>query len=160
MSLYDIAEEYKQAFDALSEMDLDDSVFEDTLSGISAEFEAKALNVAAFIGNLEAEANAIKEAEKRMADRRKSMESKADRLKKYLKENMEKVDSKSISGVYFKLSIKNNPPSVVIDGECPDDYATIKEAKTPDKKKIKEAIDSGEDIGFAHIEKSTRLEIK
>ena len=164
ITLYELAGEYRQAAVALSDMDLDEITIADTLDGLSGDLEVKATNVAYFIRNLEATADQIKMAEKQMADRRKAMENRAEHIREYLKSNMEYAGITEISCPHFKLSIRKNPASVVIDdaGKIPSNLYTYYEAPppSPDKKAIAAAIKAGEAIDGAHLEVKTRLDIK
>ena len=165
ISLYELAGEYHQAAVALSNMDLDEQTIADTLEGLSGALEAKATNVAYFVRNLEATAEQIKLAEKQMADRRKAFENRAERIREYLKANMEVAGITQIECPHFKLSIKKNPPSVVIDAESqiPADYMTVPVAPppAPDKKLIAAALKDGFEVPGCHLETGkTRLDIK
>ena len=75
LSLYAIADEYMQAVSTLSDLDLPDEVIADTLESLQYPLEQKATNVAMFARNLEATADAIKEAEGDMAKRRKALDA-------------------------------------------------------------------------------------
>lgn len=164
-SLYELAGEYHQAAVTLSNMDMDEQTIADTLEGLSGALEEKAKNVAFFVRNLESTAEQIKLAEKQMADRRKAMENRAERIREYLKTNMELAGITQIECPHFKLSIKKNPPSVVIDAESqiPADYMTqpVAPPPAPDKKLIAQAIKDGFEVPGAHLETGkTRLDIK
>ena len=165
VALYELAGEYRQASIALANMDLPDEVVKDTLEGLSGALEEKAKNVAFFVRNLESTAEQIKLAEKQMADRRKAMENRAERIREYLKTNMELAGITQIECPHFKLAIKKNPPSVVIDAESqiPADYMTqpVAPPPAPDKKLIAQAIKDGFEVPGAHLETGkTRLDIK
>lgn len=165
ITLYELAGEYRQAAIALSDMDLDEVTIKDTLEGLSGDLEKKATNVAFFIRNLEAAAEQIKLAEKQMSDRRKAMENRAERIKEYLKASMEHSSINEISCPYFKLAIRKNPPSVVIDAESQIDACYFSQPETPppqiNKKLIAAAIKAGVDVTGAHLNTTnTRLEIK
>lgn len=165
ITLYELAGEYRQAAIALSDMELDEQVINDTLDGLSGALETKATNVAYFVRNLEATAAQIKDAEKQMADRRKAMENRAERIREYLKSNMEIAGISEISCPHFKLAIRKNPPSVVIDSESqiPEEYMVQAPPPppAPDKKLIAKAIKDGFEVSGCHLDASkTRLEIK
>ena len=165
ITLYELAGEYRQAAIALSDMDLDEVTIKDTLEGLSGDLEKKATNVAFFIRNLEATGEQIKLAEKQMADRRKAMENRAERIKEYLKENMEIAGINEISCPHFKLTIRKNPPSVVIDAESQIDFFYFLQPETPppqvNKKLIATEIKAGRVVLGAHLDTTkTRLEIK
>lgn len=163
-SLYQIANEYQQVVDALLDSDLDEKTLADTIESIGGELETKAVNVAMFIRNIEASADQIKLAEKAMYERRKALENKAESVKRYLFENMKLAGVTKIECPYFALTIKKNPPSVVIDDLAliPTEYKifTPPPPPSPDKAAIKAALQSGIEIDGAHIEQNERLEIK
>ena len=165
ITLYELAGEYRQAAVALSDMDLDEQTIKDTLEGLSGDLEKKATNVDFFVRNLEATAEQIKLAEKQMADRRKAMENRAERIREYLKANMEIAGINEISCPHFKLAIRKNPPSVVIDAESqiPANYFSQPETPPPqvNKNYIAIAIKAGRVVPGVHLDTTkTRLEIK
>jgi hypothetical protein len=163
-SLYILSGEYLAIANKLSDSDMPPEVIADTLESLSGELEEKAVNVALFVRNLEATAESIKAAEKQMADRRKSLESKAESIRRYLKDNMQRTGISKIECPYFALTIKKNPPSVVIDDASllPVDYMVTPPPPpaAPDKKLIAQAIKDGYEVPGAHLEQGERLEIK
>jgi hypothetical protein len=161
-SLYQLTAEYQAIANKLIEMDLDETTIKDTLESVAGDVETKAVNVALFIRNLESSAEQIKLAEKAMADRRKSLESKAESIKAYLKANMQACGFTKIESPYFALTIKKNPPKLVIDDESaiPVTFIEEKIVRSINNAAIKEMISSGEEVNGAHIEQGTRLDIK
>jgi hypothetical protein len=163
-SLYVLTGDYLALSNKLLESDLDDQTIRDTLEGASGELEEKATNVACFIRNLEASADSIKQAEKEMSERRKAIEKKAESIRTYLKENMQRCGITKIESPFFALTLKKNPPSVVIDdaGQIGTNYYVYPEAPPPypDKKLIAQAIKDGFEVAGAHLEQGERLEIK
>jgi hypothetical protein len=162
LSLYSIADEYLQAVSTLSDLDLPDEVIADTLESLQYPLEQKATNVAMFARNLEATADAIKEAEGEMAKRRKALESRAANIRAYLLQNMVRAGISKIECPMFKLAVRDNPPSVVIDGDVPAEFMRQPEPPppAPDKKAIGEALKAGRDVPGAHLLRGQRLEIK
>lgn len=163
-SLYILSEEYRQAAEKLADLDLPAEVIADTLESIAGDLESKAVNVAMFVRNLEATAEQIKAAELAMGTRRKAIETRAEQVRKYLKDGMINAGISKIECPLFRLSIKQNPPSVVIDSE----QAILPEfmrrpeppPPSPDKTAIKEALKNGVDVPGAYLTTSQRLEIK
>lgn len=85
MKLYEISNLYNQTFEELSQIEeLNKTIIEDSLSGIKEDLDNKCLAVGAFIKNLSAESNAIKEAEESLKKRRQTLDKKTDSLKTYL----------------------------------------------------------------------------
>lgn len=164
LALYRLADEYVEAVEKLSDLDLDEQTISDTLEGLAGELEVKAVNVACFVRNLEASADAIKQAEAHMIARRKAMENRAARIKAYLLQNMERTGITKIECPQFKIAIRENPGSVVIDmlNAIPEDYLRQPEPPpaVPDKALIAKAIKDGFTVPGAHLERSKRIDIK
>lgn len=161
--LYELAAEYRAAADRLHDLDLDDQTIADTLESMSGAIEAKATNVAFVIRNMESMVAQIKDAENKMAERRKSLENRAKRMKEYLQTNMERAGISKIESPYFVLSLRNNQESVdVIDESAiPADFLREIPAKyEPDKVLIKTAIKDGFTVPGCALKRTQSLQIK
>ncbi len=163
-TLYVLAAEYRQSAESLADLDLPDEVISDTLEGLAGDFAAKATNIAMLSRNLEATAAQIKEAESAMAARRRAIESRADRLRSYIMNNMQKAGIQNIECPYFRLSIRENPASVfIVSAEhIPVEFMRQHEPPppSPDKRAIAEAIKAGREVPGASMTSTQRLEIK
>lgn len=163
-ALYNIAAEYREAAEKLSDLDLDEQTIADTLEGMSGELEVKATNVAFFARNLESLAASIKDAEAGMAARRKALENRAARMRDYLLNCMQLAGVQKIEGPYFKLAQRENPPAIIIDepGLIPAEFMRQPDPPppAPDKTAIKEALKAGKEVPGAHLARGVRLEIK
>ena len=164
LTLYTIADQYLQDIQKLQDMDLDEQTFADTLESLSGDLEVKATNVAMFVRNLEASAESIKAAEKQMAERRKAIESKAERIRNYLKDNMARTGITKIDCPYFALSLRNSPPAVeVINAdEIPAQYFDIPEPPAPvlNKNRLKDDLKNGVIVEGARLTQGSYLQIK
>jgi hypothetical protein len=164
LTLYNLSANYLQALDFLTdpEADLPAEAVKDTLEALAGELEDKAVNVAKFLRNMEAAAEAIKAAEAEMAKRRKALESRAQWMKDYLKGNMEHTGITKIECPYFKLSIQGNPPAVNIIDETaiPEQFKEQIIDWKIDKTAIKKAILAGQSVAGASLVNGTRLVIK
>lgn len=163
LRLYQIADDYLNALEALVEMDaLPAEAIADTLEGLAGTFEGKAGNVAAYIRSLEAEAQAIADARKAMEQRQTTLERHAGRLRYYLKGEMERTGLTCVKNPYLCARIQLNPPSVVIEDEnrLPARFkqavTTVKLLKT----EIGTALKTGEEVVGARLEQTTRLVIR
>lgn len=163
-ALYELAAEYREAAERLQSLELDEQTIADTLEGLSGEIEVKATNVAFMARNMESLAEQIKAAEQAMSARRKAIENRASSLREYLRINMERCNISKIESPQFRISIKQNPASVMIDDErqLPVEFMRQPEPPppAPDKKAIKAAIESGIAVPGAWLTKTTRVEIK
>jgi hypothetical protein len=164
-ALYQLADEYRQQLDALSDMELDEQTLADTLESLGGELTEKATNVAMFICNLEGMADQIRNAEKQMAERRTELENRAERIRDYLLTNMIRCGMTKIDSPWFSVSVRNNPPSVVIDDmdalfAFNEDYIVTKTEHSPDKKAIAAAIKAGKSVAGVHMESKQSVVIK
>jgi ABC-type transporter Mla subunit MlaD len=164
LSLYVIANEYRQMVDHLMNTQDDAQAIADTVEGESGDLTAKSQNVAYAIRNMEASAAAIKEAEAQMAERRKRIENRAEAVRDYLKNCMEVAGVSKIECPHFALSIAKNPASVEIfeQSTVPAQYLNFPEPPAPyvDKAKVKQAIKDGIEVPGARLTQGTRLAIK
>lgn len=164
LTLYTIADQYLADLQALQDMEIDEQTFADTLEGLSGDLELKATNVAMFIRNLEASAEQIKAAEKAMADRRKALEAKADRIRQYLLDNMNRTGITKIECPYFVLGVRKNPPAVEVLNQdmIPDEYFDIPEPPAPtlNKNRLKEDLKAGVVVEGAKLTAGQSLSIK
>lgn len=162
--LYEIAETYRDAAQALENTDLDPQTVADTLEGLSGDLQLKSTNVAMVVRNLEATVEAIDAAIKQMQHRRQVIQNRADNIREYLKSCMETAGITKIECPYFRLVIRDNPESVAIDAvaDLPPEYFRIPDPPPPepDKKKIKEALRAGKEVPGARLVRGKRLEIK
>lgn len=164
LKLYEIERNYLEALDAFTDPDADipAETVADTLEAIEGEFERKAVNVAAFARQMEAEAEAIKQAGERMERRRKALEGRARWLRDYLKIGMEVVGMKRIPSPWFVLSIQNNPPAVEVFDEAaiPSEFRREIVETRIDRTAIKAAIGAGRAVPGAKLVNGTRLAIR
>ena len=159
MKLYELNQQYKQ----LQEMadDLDPMTLKDTLESIQESIEDKAENTAKLIRSWEAEAKAIKEEEKRLADRRRAIENRVSNTKAYLFEQMEIAGLEKVKRPTLTISIAKNPPSLeVIDPEKIPSLFMIDQDPVIDKKALLTALKNGAEIDGCAIKQGKGLRIK
>tara|TARA_Y100000768_G_scaffold387658_1_gene379675 strand:+ start:1456 stop:1947 length:492 start_codon:yes stop_codon:yes gene_type:complete len=159
-SLYDIANEFEQALENL--LDHEDSNLIDNIEKIEGEFKFKSTNVAKYIRNLEHLVSGIKEIENNQKERRNSLEKKIDRLKDYLKDNLEKTNTEKIESEDIVISIYKNPIKLNILNEdlIPEKYFLFKENKVVNKEKIKEQLKNGTEVPGCELIQEKRVNIK
>lgn len=160
---YNISDRYKNILNLIHE---EEELTEDHLELLRAAgnaFEHDAIEIASGIENFKAEADMIEGAIEKLKKRAASLRKKENKLVEYLRSAMESMGMSHINGAFFDLKIKKNPPSVIlnIEPEFLDiDYRTEKTIYQADKKAIKSALTNGIEIKGAHLQESTRLEIK
>ena len=169
MTLYDIdAQIAALDGDAEDDMLIDEESGElisvsQALDALHMEREAKLENVACWVKNLCAEADAIRAEEDRLMKRRKAAETKAANLKAWLLAAMTREDGTTdrLKTARASISVRRNPPTTICDDELlPWTYKTVKQVITPDKAAIKAALLAGQEVPGAHLEYGRSVMIK
>lgn len=133
------------------------------LDALRMEREAKLENVACWVKNLSAEADAIREEENRLMKRSKAAETKAANLKAWLLASMTREDGTTdkLKTGRVSISVKRNPPSTVVDDELlPSTYKVAKITYQANKELIKRELLSGGEVPGAHLEYGRSVIIK
>lgn len=158
MNLYELSTSYQKIQSMIED---GQEGLEDTLESLNDAIEEKAVGYAKVMKNLEGQANAIKEEEKRLADRRKYLENNIKRLKESLQENMVENGMKKIKTDLFSFNIQKNPASVDVlsSNDIPDNYLVPQEPKI-DKKLILGDLKEGKEIPGVQIKQGESLRIR
>ena len=160
-SLYEMTREFEELKSFIEDGTIPAEDAADTIEAMEMTIKMKSHNVTAFILNQESEIEQLKEAEKRMAKRRKSLENAKERMREYLLSNM--VDNRifEIECPEWKVKVAKCPPSVeLVEGAeelLADEFVRIKVTKSPDKKAIKKALQEGKEIAGAALITKTAL---
>jgi hypothetical protein len=156
---------YRHELDALADSgEVPAEQIAETLDALDGDIRDKAVAVAALSRNLDATAEAVRQAAKAMLERADRIERRAESIKSYLLFNMQAAEISRVECDWFTLTVRKNPPAVVIDDESqiPAQYIVQPPppAARPDKAAISRALKAGEDVPGAHLTYSDRLEIK
>ena len=133
------------------------------LDALRMEREEKLENVACWVKNLCAEADAIREEENRLVKRRKAAETKAANLKSWLLAAMTREDGTTdkLKTGRVMISVKRNPPSTVVDEALlPSTYKVAKITYQANKDLIKRELLAGGEVPGAHLEYGRSVVIK
>lgn len=155
MKLYEITDAYL----SLDEAEKTEDVIK-VLDSIKDEFDKKAENTVKVIRNFEADIQALRDEEKRLADKRKSLEKKKEDLKEYLYFNMVRLKVRKVNAGLFDINIQKNPPSIKILDEAtiPLKYKIL--TYNLDKKQLKEDIKNGAEIKGAELVQTEGIRIR
>ncbi len=157
--LYELTGQYLELMEMAEE--LEPEVFQDTLEMITEDINAKSENIAMLLRNIESDTEAIKTEEKRLADRRKHLETQAKNAKQYLQDKLEEAGIDKVPSTLFKIQFQNNPPSVQIadESKVPSNFMIAQEPRV-DKKALKEALKNGDEIEGVSLVQQRGLRIK
>lgn len=165
MKLYEISQQYA---DVQKLIDSDDTgsmaeAIAETMQLIEGDFQDKAVNVVLFTQNIESDIEAIDAEIKRLQEKKKSIQNKADGMRDYLRMNMAATGINKISCPLFSITLSAPAQQVEITDESllPDDYVAVKTVISPDKRKILADLKAGVNIpGAMLVDGTQRLTIK
>ena len=157
--LYELSTGYKN-IEYLLENGEDNEELQAVLDSLGEEIEDKAENIAKLIKNYESDIEAFKTEEKRIAERRRTLENNVKRLKEYLFNNMKLTGKTKFNKGTFSFNIAKNPASVEITNVdiISSDYKVLTEVL--DKKAILQDLKNGKDIQGAILKQGESLRIK
>jgi hypothetical protein len=129
------------------------------LDELDLTLDEKLTNTALYRKGVEAERDAVKKAAQELSDRAKIHTRQADRLREYLRSNMERVGHEGLSDPRVKLGWRSSTAVVVdADASLPVELLCVKTA--PDKKAIGELLKSGTEVEGCHLETRKNLQVK
>lgn len=158
MSIYEIDD----AITSLVDMETGEIEDERRFDELQMERSKKIESTACFYKNLVAEAKAMKEEEANLAQRRKAVENKSERIKSLLAYALKggRFESPKVRCSYRKAkSVHVDDGFVAWAEEHADDLLTYKEP-TPNRTAIKAALADGREIEHAEIVTNESLQVK
>ena len=168
MSLYAINAELSELLERGFEIDEETGELiediEDKLTSLQMAEQDKLENIALYIKNLDAEAWAIGEEMKKLADRKKAKQNRVESLKKYLSGYLQNTQKDKFETAKVRLSFRK---SEVVDYDDSfmrwaleqDRYLRYKEPDV-DKAALKKALKGGEEVPGATLLTKQNLQIK
>jgi len=161
-SLYQLTNDFRNQLDDLFD---EDGIAKPEFEEFRVQLGSKITQVAAYVLNVELEAEQAKLAIKRIKALQTSRENKAERLRQYLADNMKfsgisqiKADDGSFE---VKLYVDRDTSVEIEEGAIfPLELCNDPKPPEPSKTKIKNAILAGEAVKGAQIIRKDRLQIK
>lgn len=151
-TLYNLTSDYENILNMLYDENIDEQMILDTLESIEGEIEDKADGYAKIIKELEAKKNAREEEAKRLTDSAKVFKNRVNTLKQNLFNSMKQTGKTKFETNLFSFNIVKNggKQTLTIDGEVTKEYT--KTVIENDTDKIRQALESGKNLPFAHLE--------
>ena len=161
MTLYEINEQLMNCFFEPEAEEVIDSTTGEVfdagyLDRLEMARDEKIENIALWIKNLDAEAEAIKAEKMKLAKRQQATEKRVESLRSYLSQNL---NGEKFSTPRVALSFRSSE-KVEIEDSCliPKEFMQITEK--PMLAEIKKAIKGGADVAGARIQRQSTLQIK
>ena len=155
-TLRELSHELQEVQSLALDPDVPEEALRDTLDGIEGMFNEKAVRIVHVIANSGTDVDAISAEIKRLSERKRSIELAQDRLREYLRFNMEATGISKISSPLFTITLAAGRDIVEIYDEAalPDEFVRVKTVVSPEKADILKALKSGIDVPGATITKS------
>lgn len=156
-TLYELTDQYKMLQNFIEENNVEG--FELALSQIYGEIGEKLEGYAMVLKNIESDIAGIKAEEKRLADRRKSMESNLARIKENMADALLTVEGNRVKTEKFTFSFRKST-SVQIENDAAIPPQFIKVEKTISRSELAKALKAGEQIEGAQLVENQSLQIR
>ncbi len=155
LPLYKIADQYREILSMVDRQDIGvehseslKQCVQDTLDSLDLDkqFSDKALAVACFTRELEAEAIAVKQTEDSLRNRRKSLEIRAEWMRDYLLVQLQKTNTSELKNDQIMVKLRKCPSRlcVIDEDEIPDEFKEVETVTSIRKKMMLDKLRSGE----------------
>lgn len=159
MKLHEMSKDYI----GFLESDLTGDDLTDCLDSIEDAIDEKASNIVKLVASLDVDVSGLDAEIKRLQARKKAVTNNQDRLREYLRYNMEVTGITKIKHTLFNITLgKPTVTAEIVDIDfLPDNYVNTEVVIKADKKAILKALKDGEDIPGAVLSTGkSRLLIK
>lgn len=156
MKLYELSDAYRlvgrRIEDTEGDESGDDILFKAALDSIEDAIEGKAQAIIIMAKEWKLEAEGLKEEEERLAKRRKTLENRAEGIRKYLLGQLLLAGIKKLKTKLFTVSVNPAKDSVIVDDVelLPPQFVRTK--KEPEKALIKAALEEGQVLAGVRLE--------
>lgn len=158
MNLYQITQSTQQLLEMLSEGEIPEDVYKDTVDSLGAENAID--DVVKAIRNKQAEAEAFKAEADRLTEKKQAAEKAVDSMKKLILDYMRATDQKKTGTGLFTVSRRSSKSCELTDeAKIPEQYLIPQPAKI-DKKAILAELKEGKEIAGARLKESESIMIK
>lgn len=162
MKLYEISSEFQKVVDLIENCDEMTPELIEQLNTVSDSASAKVINVAAYIKNLEAEAETMQNYLNNMRARQDKVEKRIESLKDYLKYNMDILKLNKVESPEFDVQLRANQYSLDLfdQSAIPKEYIKVKETVTISRQDIIKDLKVGCEVPGARFVTTKSVQIK
>ncbi len=164
LSLYNITNKFVELMDKVQDGELTEEEYNELGNELALELQNKSTSIVGYFQNENAFIDAIDTQIKRLQDIKKSKQNKIEKFKKYVKENMERLDLPKVETELGTISIQKSPKAsveILDEEEIPNKYKKIVQETKIDKTAIaKDTKESGKVVPGTKVVVGTYLRIK
>ena len=166
MNIYDLTNEYINLLALAEDPEVDLEELSTAMEEISGEIEDKADGYAFVVQRINSDIDSISAEIKRLQERKKVFESRAERIKETLMKSMNAIGRKKIQTATHTFTVAKNGGKIPVvispfatANDIPDEFRSVKYDFNKDA--IREALEAGEILDFAELgERGESLRIK
>jgi len=150
-SMYELSNDYNGLMEYADSIDPEDEqVFLDTLESVLGAIDLKMDDYAVVMSHMKEREDLIDNEIKRLKARKDAIKNNRTRMNERLYEVMITTDRRKVTTDLHTFSIRKNGGKLplVITGDVPDNFQKV--IYEPDNERIREALDNGEALDFAH----------
>lgn len=164
-NIYELSEKYADAIRMLNEAESEEEYMqaEEIFFEAGGDLAEKIENRAKYRANLMADVKAYKEEERRLAEKRRSLERKLEHLDQVTKQTMENFGIERSEGELFTTSIQSNsqPTINILDESMIPEEFFVPQPDKIDKTKLRDHFKAtGEVVPGIKIERGTHLRVR
>lgn len=164
LSLFQITNEFQELMNKAEDGEITEELYNEIGTQLAVELKNKSTNIVGYIQNENVLIEAMNVQIERLQKLKKSKQNNIDNFKKYVKEQMEKLNLPKVETELGTLSIAKSPISVEIieEDKITNEYKKIVQEVKVDKTKIKEHFkETGEIVEGVKINtNNTYLKVK
>lgn len=141
----------------------EEQMFQDTLEGLLAVIDKKADDYCYVMDSIKGRAGIVAKEINRLRAIEDKLTNAYTRMESALKGSMIALNRPSIETDLHTIKVVKNggKAPLILDGDVPEQYMKTEVKQSPNKEKIRQALESGEILTFAHLaERGTSLRIK
>lgn len=160
--LYELTEMYRNIQDLINDDEVGAEALVEALNKIEGDINSKAENIAKILRAMDGDIETLKTEEKRLANRRRTLENKHKNLKNYLETQFKAMKIDEVKTPLFTISLQKNPPSVNIIDEnlIPEDFIKTETITSISRRDILEALKEGEEVPGTELKQTRTLRIR
>lgn len=166
MNIYDLTSEYINLLAMAEDPDVDIDELSSAMDEINGEIGDKADGYAFVVQRINSDIDSISAEIKRLQERKKAFEARAERIKETLMKSMNAIGRKKIQTANHTFTVAKNGGKIPVvispfatANDVPDEFRNVKYDFNKDA--IREALEAGEILDFAELgERGESLRIK
>ena len=158
MMLYELTGEFLKLYQLMQECDIEEDVFKDTLEAVEGEIDYKCESYCKVINSLNGDSESLEKEIDRLKARQKKIKNNVERLRTAMQTMLEVTGKDKIKTSLFTISLRKNPPKLMVTGDVPKEFFIPQEPKRNDAA-IKNLLKT-QKLDFAHLEQTQSLSIR